>query len=391
MYEKPIDSSEAVLRTLDEKFTLVADDRFLYNLQQKNYDIEGIHRFTASLNVGYEYTLKEYERIVKLKDTYNKEYPTEHKRYFSTATRLMSKMNSTLSAYKKIVEGFKPRARRGRARLPKDTMRDQTSLFKGPYSQDVFGWEAYSDKSVKNLLSALNDFLGIAKKSLDACVGIIEEEAAVRANLEQVNALFADSFDRSVSSNRKLIDVLKQDHPDMDHDLVKALEKAEDARQLIASLFHEYTYSDFNYFCACKVISDGRKAGLTPEETRVFGSGNAQKVARVNTLLDHILELAGQRSDLVGWKGMMSGVFAMRLLYWCGWNGSKKADMLHYITRRCEGKIGVVKMGAVQAEKRKLAFMDNREVERLQRAFDSEMDDFVDAVGAVGASACRKE
>ena len=69
----------------------------------------------------------------------------------------------------------------------------------------------------------------------------------------------------------------------------------------------------------------------------------------------------------------------MHLLFWCGWNGSKNEDLLNYVTKRCEGKIRVVKMGAVMREKRLLVKFDNAEITRQQEAFNRAMDDFVDA------------
>ena len=69
----------------------------------------------------------------------------------------------------------------------------------------------------------------------------------------------------------------------------------------------------------------------------------------------------------------------MHLLYWCGWKGSKNEDLLGYVTNRCEGKIRVVKMGAVMREKRLLVKLDNTEIARQQEAFNRAMDAFVDA------------
>ena len=65
-YPLYIEASEETLRMLDEKFKPVAEDRFLYSLQQKRRTIEDIHKFNASLQISYDYTLKEYERIKEL-------------------------------------------------------------------------------------------------------------------------------------------------------------------------------------------------------------------------------------------------------------------------------------------------------------------------------------
>lgn len=379
-YSSYIDASEETLRMLDEKFTPVQDDRFLYSLQQKKRDLEGLLTFNKRLVLSYDYTQKEYDRLQELRKTYNQEYPTEHKKYFSTAVKLMSKMRSTLSAYKKIVDEFHPKKKRG-AKYKKDVSAyERTPLYNGPYSQDMFGWDAYPDRSVKDLFNNLNDYLKLAKDCLELCLEVIDEERAIRNDPERAYDLYKDSFDRSVSGNRRLIDDMIKNNVFLDNDIVKAMEEAKDVKTLIASLYHEFNYSDWNHFCACKTVSDGRKAGLTEEESLLFGKDNTETVIRTRALLDHIMELAEQRDDVIGWEGMLDGCFVMHLLFWCGWSGSKNEVLLNYITKRCEGKVRVVKMGAVMRQKRLLVAIDNADIRQQQDTFNAEINAFVDAI-----------
>lgn len=378
-YPLYIEASEETLRKLDEKFKPVAEDRFLYSLQQKRWTIEEVHTFNARLQISYEYTSKEYERMKELRKTYNKEYPTDHKQYLSTAIELMGKMRSTLSAYRKIADGFRPKKKRGSKPKEGITACDRTTLYNGAYSQDAFGWEVYPDKAVKDLLNNLNDYLELAGKCLDLCLEVIDEEQAIRTTPEWAYALYKDSFDRSVSNSKRLIEFMKQQGGTIDHDIVKAIDEAKDVKQLIAELYHAFNHSDFNFFCACKTISDGQKVGMTPEEAALFGKDNIDKVIRIRTLLDHISELIDQRDDAIGWEGMLDGAFVMHLLFWCGWNGSKNEALLNYVTKRCEDKIRVVKMGAVMRVKRQLVNLDNAEIAKQQETFNRAMDLFVNA------------
>ena len=114
----------------------------------------------------------------------------------------------------------------------------------------------------------------------------------------------------------------------------------------------------------------------------IWGRENEEQVKRLRLLLDHIQEFiaANLMEGVVGWEGMLKGYFVMRLLYWCGWKGTKNDAMLNYITKRCEGVIGVVKMGAVLSEKRKLATLSNSEDENQQNAFNMVIDAFVDGL-----------
>lgn len=379
-YSSHIDANEETLRMLDEKFTPVQDDRFLYSLQQKKRDLDGLLTFNKRLVLSYDYTLQEYNRLKELRKTYNQEYPTEHKKYFSTAVKLMSKMRSTLSAYKKIVDEFHPKKKRGAKYKEGVTAYERTPLYNGPYSQDLFGWEVYPERSVKDLFNNLNDYLKLAKSCLKLCLEVIDEEKAIRNDPERAYELYKDSFNRSVTGNRRLIEDMIKNNVYLDNDIVKVMEEAEDVKALIASLYHEFNHSDWNHFCACKTISDGRKVGLTKEESLLFGKDNTEIVIRIRVLLDHIMELAEQRDDVIGWEGMLDGCFVMRLLFWCGWNGSKNEALLNYITKRCEGKVNVVKMGAVMRHKRLLVTINNDDIRQQQDTFNAEIDAFVDAI-----------
>lgn len=376
-YPLNIVASEETLRTLDGKFNPVIDDRFQYCFQENKWTIDDVHDFNAKLNICFDYMCREYERMSELRKVYNLEYPTDHKKYFSTAAELMSKMRSMLSMYKKLIDKFrsKRKGKKKKRRAPQSI--DPTALHHGAYSKNMFGWETYPNKAVRALFDNINNFLKLAGKIYNEAIAVIDEEKEIRSNPDLACPRFERSFQRSVNDNRKLIEKLKAGEFNAEHDIVKAMETAEDVRQLIADMFHTLSFTDFNYFSVCKAISDGRKVGLTEEEAMLFGKENADKVICIRTLLDHILELVEQRDDAKGWNGMLKGKFVMHLLYWCGWNGSKNEDLLNYVANRCKGKIGVVKMGAVMTEKRKLRLLDNKEIYEQQDAFNQAMDDFV--------------
>ena len=112
------------------------------------------------------YALKELDRLKKLEPTYNKEYPTNHRRYVTTAQEVVSRMSSTLSGLKKIVAEF-----RNKGKNKKEvSIMDNTPLYTGPYMQDLFGWDTYKDQSAQDLLQELNSFLEDAQECIDIAV-----------------------------------------------------------------------------------------------------------------------------------------------------------------------------------------------------------------------------
>ena len=376
-YSTPYDYNEDSIRQLDEKFSEIEHDRFLYCIQeQQKWDIEKVNNFIAQLRTSHLYALKELDRLKQLEPTYNKEYPTNHRRYITTAQEVVSKMSSTLSGLKKIVAEF-----RNKGKNKKDvSIMDDTSLYTGPYMQDLFGWDTYKDQSAQDLLQELNSFLEDAQECIDIAVKMIEDEIAISQDPETAYPIYLDNYYRSVSDNRLFIKMIENQRPDLDNDFVQALEQADDSKRFIASLFHSFNRERFNLNCACVAIHEGKKAELTREESLIWGRDNEVKVKRLRLLLDHILELTENMEDVIGWEGMLKGYFVMRLLFWCGWNGSKNEAMLNYITKCCKGVIGVVKMGAVMTERRKLTRLTAKEDKAQQLAFNRQIDTFINSL-----------
>ena len=378
-YSTPYDYNEDSIKQLDEKFSEIEHDRFLYCIQeQQKWDIEKVNNFIAQLRTSHTFTLKELDRLKQLEPTYNKEYSTNHRRYITTAQEVVSKMSSTLSGFKKIVAEF-----RNKGKNKKDvTIMDDTALYSGPYMKNMFGWDTYQDQSAQDLLNELNSFLEDATECIDIAMKMITDEIAISQNPDIAYHIYQKDYYRSVSDSRILIKMIESQRPDLDNDFVKALEEAEDAKVLIASLFHTFNREKFTYNSACVAIHEGKKAELTKEESLIWGLEQEAKVKRLRLLLDNIMELPERMDGVIGWEGILKGYFVMRLLFWCGWNGSKNEAMLNYITKRCKGKIGVVKMGAVMTEKRKLSKLTAQEDRDLQDAFNRQIDAFIDSLEA---------
>lgn len=375
-YQIQIAINEQTLMKLEEKTKPVIDERFLYCLQNNTWTIEEVEKFNSAIRISIFYVSSEFERIKMLRKVYNLEYPTDHKKYFSTVATFMSKMRSTLSSYKNLMTDFRKKQRGKKIKRSFHGI-DPTALHEGEYSADIFGLESYPDK-VQEMFDNINNFLKLANGVFQEAIDVINEEKAIRSDPNLACPIYENSYQQSVKDNKKLIEMLDAGNVNVDHDIVKAMETTVDVRMLIASLFHEISFADFNYFCACKAINDGRKAGLTDEEAAIFGKKNAKKVFRLRVLLDHITELVEQRDDITEWKDKLSGKFMMHLLYWCGWSGSKNDAMLNYISKRCEGKICVVKMGAVMAAKSKLIHYDFSKQSMLQNDFNQQIDEFID-------------
>ena len=52
-----------------------------------------VNHFIAQLRTSHSYASRELDRLRELEKTYNKEYPTNHRRYVTTAQEVVSKMS----------------------------------------------------------------------------------------------------------------------------------------------------------------------------------------------------------------------------------------------------------------------------------------------------------
>ena len=377
-FSSPFDFNEESIYKLDEKFSGIINDRFLYCIQdQQKWDHGKANHFVAELQTSHQNVLRELGRLEKLEESYNAEYPSEHKKYVTTAQEVISKMRSTLSGFKKIVTEF-----REKGKNKKDvSLMDDIPLYTGPYMKSAFGWDCYMDESAEKVLAELESFLTDANKCVDKAVKIINDEIAAKNNPEYVYMIYQRDFNNAVRSYSKpLIDLMNSQNIEIDNDFVKSLEEAEDIKKTIAHFLHAFNYKTFTINCACVAVHEGRKADLTDEESLIWGREDEILVKRLRLLLDHIMELPENMEGVIGWEGRLKGHFVMRLLYWCGWNGSKNDAMLKYITKRCDGIIGVVGMSAVQAEKRKHSNLSPTEEKEQQQTFNQQIDAFIDSL-----------
>lgn len=372
-----IDFSEDTLTALDTKFRKVCDDRFIYCMQEGKWNMDDVIRFKGRIEIALQYASAEKGRLKKLSENYNSEYPTNHKKYFTTAADLMSRMRSTLSTYKKIVYEFRTGKHKRISSSKKAACHGRTSLMEGEYSRDVFGWEAY-DAQVKELYSLMEAYLKIARDCCEICKKVIDEEKEIRKNPEQSLSLYNDSYNRALRDQHTTIKQLEDADVTLENGIVKAMREAEDVEKLIAELYHMMNHDGFNNFVVSKALSDAKAAGIDEDELLLWGKDNFPQVLRVRTVLEHIMELDVDKEKH---KGKLSGYFMMRFCYWCDiLDNSQHAVLLSYVTRKLKGITKVCTLGAIKAEKKKKLLLTNEENGKKQEGFNRQIDEFLESL-----------
>ena len=371
--DNTIEKNEETLLMLDDSLPQASVDRFLFGLQQRKWKEWDVVQFTASVRNSHTYAIMENSRLKEWKVTFNEEYATDHNTYFTTAERSMNRIRCTLSGIKKAVTKL---CYTSKKQLPANTdtptVYERSPLLNGNYSPDLFGLDAYG-QSVKRLYDGLVSYLNTASENIELCLEVIERENYMRQHPEEIIEVHDKCFQNTFNHSQSIIKRFLNSGINVDNDIISAIEKADDAKKRIAELFHMLNVDQWNDYVICKATAEARNIGLTKEELFLWGRERREQVLRVRKLLQHLDELD---MDKVKKGSALSGYFLMRLFNWCDINDNSQHGVLReYIAKNYNGL--VVKMGAVNTEKRKCLKLDNSENKRQQEIFNSTIDNFL--------------
>ena len=372
--DNSLEKTEDTLMMLDDSLPQTSVDRFVYGLQQRKWKEWDITQFTASVRTSHTYAILENSRLNEWKETFNEEYATDHNTYFSTAERSMNRIRCTLSGIKKAVTKL---CYTSKKQLPTDvdtpTVYERSPLLNGQYSPDLFGLDAYG-QSVKQLYDELINYLGTASKNVELCLEVIEREKYMHQHPEEIVEVHDKCYQVTFNHSRSIIKRFLNYGGNVDNDTLRAMEQAEDAKTMIAELFHMLNVDQWNDYVICKATTEAQNIGLTQEELFLWGRERKEHILLVRKLLKHLDELEMKKVK----KGSaLSGYFCMRLFNWCDINDDRQHGVLRdYVDKNYNGS--VVKIGAVNAEKRKCLLLDNSENRRQQEAFNSAINHFLE-------------
>ena len=371
--DNTIDKNEETLMMLDDSLPQASVDRFVFGLQQRKWKELDILQFTVSVRTSHSYAIIENGRLKNWKGTFNDEYATDHNAYFTTAERSMNRIRCTLSGIKKAVTKL---CYTSKKQLPTDaetpTVYERSPLLNGHYSPDLFGLDAYG-QSVKQLYDELLNYLNTASENVELCLEVIERETYMRQHPEEIIEVHDKCYQNTFNHSQTTIKRFLNSGTNTDNDIVKAIEKADDAKQTIAELFHMLNVDQWNDYVICRATNEARNTGLTKEELLLWGRERKEQIMRVRKLIQHLDKLDMEKVK----KGKaLSGYFLMRLFYWCDINDNSQHGVLRdYIAKNYNGL--VVKIGAANAEKRKCLRLDNSENRRQQDLFNQTIESFL--------------
>ena len=375
-FDNSLEKTEDTLMMLDDSLPQTSADRFVFGLQQRKWKENDILQFTASVRTSHTYAILENGRLKEWKDSFNEEYATDHNTYFTTAERSMNRIRCTLSGIKKAVTKL---CYTSKKQLPVDvdtpTVYERSPLMNGHFSPDLFGMDSYG-QSVKLLYDELVSYLDTASKNIELCLDVIEREKYMRQHPEEIIEVHDKCYHTTICHSQSTIRRFLNSGANMDNDILKAMDEASDVQERIAELFHMLNVDQWNDYVICKAATEAKKTGLSKEELFLWGNNRREQVMRVRKLLKHLDKLDMKKVK----KGSaLSGQFLMRLFNWCDINDDSKHGVLrNYIAKNYKGI--VVKIGAVNHEKRKALMLDNSVNKQLQEDFNTTIEKFLQSI-----------
>ena len=371
--DNTLEKTEDTLVMLDDSLSQASADRFVYGLQQRKWKEWDILQFLASVRNSHTYALMENGRLKVWKETFNEEYATDHNKYFTTAESSMNRIRCTLNGIKKAVTKL---CYTSKKQLPADadtpTVYERSPLLKAPYSPDMFGLDTYG-QSVRQLYEEIVSYLKTANDNVDLCLEVIERENFMRQHPEEIIEVHDRCYQTTFHHSQTIIRRFLSAGVQVENDILTAINNADDAKVRIAELYHMLNVDQWNDYVVCRATAEAQNVGLTKDELLLWGREHREQVMRVRKLLKHLDELEMKKVK----KGnALSGYFLMRLFCWCDINDARQHGLLReYIARNYKGI--VVKIGAVNAEKRKCLLLDNCENRRQQEEFNAAIEDFL--------------
>lgn len=368
-----IEKTEDSLQMLDQTLPQASADSFVYGLQQRKWTDWDILQFKINIRNSHSFAMMENMRLRKWGVSFNEEYATDHNTYFTTAERTMNRIHCTLSGIRRAVTKL---CYSSRKQLPTDTKTpsvfERSPLLNGTYSPDLFGLDSYG-QNVQELYKELVAYLKTAEENIALCIEVINRENDIRQNPGECMELHDKCYDITFQHSKRIIDRLKDSNANIDNDIMNGIMTAENAQETIVELFHMLNVDQWTDYVICRATVEAKATGLSTTELRLWGRENKAQVMKVRKLLAHIDAL---EIDKIKRRNALSGYFVMRLMYWCNIkDNSMHSLLLDYITSNYKGQI--VKMGAINAEKRKLAHIDNSENKAQQTDFNQKIENFL--------------
>ena len=344
-YSTIVEHDEQTLLEIISALEQFEEDRFIAGIQARKFSPYQIEQTLDMVRVYQLRINMEGRSLTKFSETFIQQFATDNNKCFVSAERYFNRIRSTLCALKKV---FQKTCQRSMAQLPdgkQPSVFERSPLAKGAYVMDMYGLDSYSEV-VQQLYIELDMLLTSATNILGLCHQMIENEAMIRQDVEQLKLIYHESCQSLMSSVREYADFMGVNEQLPETDLNKRKAKAGSMKEFLQKEYHNVAKKEFKKFVWLEAVRQGRSGGLTEEETYLWVK-DYQKVHLVRWAIKHFDEL-----KMEGQQGKIDSTLIVYFLKWCGVERRKERKLYNYFCANYKGCLKPLVWSAVSKERK---------------------------------------
>ena len=358
-YSTIVEQDDKTLLEIISALEHFEQSRFVAGIQARKYTSFQIEQTLDMVRVYQLRMNMEARSLTRFSETFIQQFATDNNKCFESAARYFNRIRSTLCALKKV---FHKTCQRSMAQLPdgkQPSVFERSPLAKGAYVVDMYGLDSYGEV-VQQLYVELETLLTSATNILGLCHQMIENEAMIREDVEQLKLIYVESC-------QSLFMGVSEHLPETDLNKRKA--KAGSMKEFLQREYHNVAKQEFKKFVWLEAVRQGRSGGLTEEETYLWVD-DYQKVHMVRWAIEHFDEL-----NVEGQQGKIDSTLIVYFLKWCGVETKKERRLYYYFCDNYKGRLQPLVWSAVSKERkeqRESGITDRGAALSFQRMLDAQ-------------------
>ncbi len=336
--------TKLALEKNEETFTLLGNyfpgynkDRAMYGIGLKMKNREDCEEFAANLRIEIAKAKKENVKLKRMKETYNRTFPSKDKNSLTTPHILYNMIKSTISDTKKNIMKFCPRNTRraaGTYTTPTQTLGASYLCNQAPYSNDMYPW-LYPDY-IQEVLNLLEEYNQVATENIHLCQDLLEEETLIREDddaLREIDAECSAELEELAFALDKVHMLNKEGITKEDWERRK--KEAKSMKEMRRLLYHNITPDEYKIRVFKNVVMQGLANDLTEEESAIWTKEEDYDFVKFN--VRPAIEGMSKKADLPNHKKRnaegqtVKAEFIACFILWCRVPKGKTKEFLLYL------------------------------------------------------------
>ena len=271
--------TKLALEKTEETFTLLGNyfpgynkNRAMYGIGLKLKNQETCEEFAANLKIEIAKADKDNVKLNRMKETYNRRFPSKDKNSLTTPHVLYNTIRSTISDMKKNILKFCPRNTRraaGTYTTPTQTLGASYLCNQAPYSNDMYPG-LYPDY-IQEVLDLLDEYSQVATENILLCQDLLEEERLIREDddaLREIDAECRAELEELACAldEGDLLKITGISKADWE----RRKKEAKSMKEMRRALYHNITPKEYQIRVVKDFVMEGLANGLTQEESAIW-------------------------------------------------------------------------------------------------------------------------